>query len=84
MTSEVVTNAVVHGSGRVTFRLDVGVTSVRVEVGDDDPQTPRVTAADLSQESGRGMVILDALAAAWGVCSAPPGKVVWFEVPVQP
>jgi hypothetical protein len=30
------------------------------------------------------MGIVDALASDWGVTDDPPGKIVWFEVPVHP
>jgi hypothetical protein len=30
------------------------------------------------------MLIIDALASSWGVSDLDTGKVVWFEVPVQP
>lgn len=84
MTSEIVTNALRHGVGDITFGVDAGPTSVRVEVGDAGPGLPTCVAADDRAERGRGMVIVNALAAAWGVKENPPRKVVWFEVPAQP
>lgn len=84
MTSEVVTNALLHGQGEVRLAVGADQVLVRVEVGDEesDRPTPQATAADA--ESGRGMVIVDALAANWGVLEAAPGKTVWFEVPARP
>lgn len=85
MTSELVTNALRHGSGPVRLGCDAGEVNVRVEVGDDNGQPPRVRYVSEDSEDGRGMVIVDALASSWGVTAAPGGgKVVWFEVPAQP
>lgn len=85
LTSELVTNALRHGSGPVRLGCDAGQVKVRVEVGDDNGERPRVRYVDDDCESGRGMVIVDALASAWGVAGTPQGgKIVWFEVPAQP
>ena len=84
MTSEVVTNAVLHGTGDITLGFVAGSILVRVEVGDDDAQPPGTRDADDDDEGGRGMLIVEALASGWGVQSSPPGKIVWFEVPCQP
>jgi anti-sigma regulatory factor (Ser/Thr protein kinase) len=85
MTSELATNALRHGSGPVRLGCDAGEVRVRVEVCDNDRQRPRVRYVDQHSETGRGMVIVDALASAWGVADNPlGGKVVWFEVPAQP
>lgn len=85
LTSEVVTNAVRHGSGDITLGLSAGTLLVLVEVGDDDVGTPR--ARELhhdDDEGGRGLQIVTALASGWGVRYRQPGKIVWFTVPAQP
>lgn len=88
MTSEVVTNAMVHGKGDVVLSVDTGRLVVHVEVGDDEPHHPRVTvpaADDDLPDGGRGMHIVDLLSSAWGVRDrVGGGKHVWFEVPVLP
>lgn len=80
LTSELVTNALLHGTGRVRLGIDAGEQLVRIEVGDDDPRHPCAPTQRDGAESGRGLLILDELAASWGVCDSPPGKVVWFEL----
>lgn len=84
MTSEIVTNAVLHGFGDITFGFLAGRRLVRVEVGDDDARRPRAQQARDDDEGGRGMHIVEALASGWGVVDRPPGKIVWFTVPTQP
>lgn len=84
MTSEVVTNALVHGQGEIRLAVGADAVLVRVEVGDDEPDRPSARSAESDAESGRGMLIVDALASDWGVRTADPGKTVWFEVAAQP
>lgn len=84
LTSEVVTNAFVHGSGTVRVGCAADQLTVRVQVTDDSRLRPSVRPARLDAEGGRGMFLVDALASAWGITDTPDGKIVWFEVPAQP
>lgn len=84
LTSEIVTNALVHGSGTVRVGCAADALTVRVEVTDDNRLRPSVRPAGEHDEGGRGMFLVDALASSWGVADTPTGKVVWFEVPAQP
>ncbi|MEE4490072.1 ATP-binding protein [Streptomyces sp. BE230] len=79
--SELCTNALVHGvpPGR-GYRLMLWLRDegqVRVEVHDSGDGEPGVREPD--GESGRGLVIVDALADRWGVGERSPGKIVWCE-----
>ncbi|HEX3621588.1 MAG TPA: ATP-binding protein [Acidimicrobiales bacterium] len=81
LTSEVVTNAIVHGrSGpQLVVRVCDGV--VRVGVRDTSPEPPVRRLSRLDDPSGRGVVIVEELASAWGVeRERGGGKQVWFEV----
>jgi serine phosphatase RsbU (regulator of sigma subunit)/anti-sigma regulatory factor (Ser/Thr protein kinase) len=80
LTSEVVTNAIVHATSEVTLGLVIHPGRVRVVVRDRDLQVPSVAAFDLESVGGRGMGLVDALAADWGVDLDAEGKNVWFEV----
>lgn len=80
LTSELVTNAVVHARSGVRLTLVLGRAAVRVEVADDAPGRPVLRRAGPESLSGRGLTLLDAIADRWGVEHATPGKSVWFEV----
>jgi CheY-like chemotaxis protein len=80
LVSELVTNSIVHGHSDVEISVAVVDDRVRVSVFDAsrEPLVRREPGADAT--SGRGLVMLDALAAEWGTEFVPSGKNVWFEV----
>jgi anti-anti-sigma factor len=80
LTSEVVTNAVLHARTPIDLAVQVAPGRVRIEVADRSPVLPMTKHYDTSAETGRGLVLLAALASDWGVEAAPGGKVVWFDV----
>lgn len=81
LTSEIVTNAVVHARSAARLGVEVADGGVRVEVGDDSPRPPRPLAVvDVDAASGRGLWMVDLLAGEWGVSPEPHGKVVWFRL----
>ena len=83
LTGEVVANAVVHGpaDGEIFLSLEMSPDSVRVAVSDECTQRPHVRHPALTDPDGRGMVLVGALASAWGVDRrGPGGKTVWFAV----
>ncbi len=81
--SEVVTNAILHaGTSIVVYAAQVdGV--VRVEVSDGSVLPPSRREVDPDSPTGRGLLLLDTLATAWGVDVRPDGKTVWFETAVR-
>ncbi|MER6956399.1 MULTISPECIES: ATP-binding protein [unclassified Streptomyces] len=90
ITAELTANAVRHGHvpGRdFHLRLTLAEDTFRIEVTDtraerQPPSTP--PAADSASESGRGLLLVAALADDWGVTPRPiaPGKTVWAELRV--
>lgn len=86
-TSEVVTNAILHGKGPVQVRAWIGNTAVRVEVSDAGQRDPQpATGIGNDQEAGRGLLIVDIVTTRWGALPTTPGpgKTVWFEVDLAP
>lgn len=84
LVSELVSNAVLHGSPAITLCVDVDPPSIEVGVRDEGDTLP-MTAGELpppSRPRGRGLIIVDRLSKSWGVRPAerPPGKTVWFEL----
>jgi anti-sigma regulatory factor (Ser/Thr protein kinase) len=84
LTSEVVTNAVVHSNSRGpggTVSLVVIETSggVRIEVcdGGSELSTP-VVKGDLYASEGHGLLLVQALADQWGYVRDETGTTVWF------
>ncbi len=83
LVSELVSNAVIHGAGPVTVELEQTPERLRVSVGDTSSDLPTVRSQrDPSATNGRGMMLVDSLAQAWGVRDSPSGtgKHVWFAV----
>ncbi|MGW0879245.1 ATP-binding protein [Streptomyces sp. NPDC002671] len=90
LVAELATNAATHGRipGR-DFRLALldRRATLRIEVtdtrGDDLPRRRRPPAPDA--ESGRGLLLVEALADRWGVKLGPvPRKTVWAELDLPP
>jgi anti-sigma regulatory factor (Ser/Thr protein kinase) len=55
-----------------------------VSVRDHDPRLPRLRTAESSATDGRGLALIEAVSASWGVRAQNDGsgKVVWFTLPV--
>nr|WP_078970235.1 ATP-binding protein [Streptomyces natalensis] len=79
LTSELVTNALVHAEGGAMVTATVG-DRLRVEVRDFVSGRPEPRAATTDGTSGRGLLLVRSLADAWGIRSHGVGKSVWFEL----
>ena len=80
MISELVTNAILHGGEEALLTLLVDDLKIRAEVRDSSPSMPVVRKYSETATTGRGMVIVAALASDWGTYAVDGGKVVWFEL----
>jgi anti-sigma regulatory factor (Ser/Thr protein kinase) len=85
LTSELVTNAVVHARTDLHLGVTWDGSSVLVTVQDQGPPPDRervraTVTSDFEEESGRGMAIIAALATDFGWRLLPDGvgKVMWF------
>jgi len=90
--SEALTNAVLHArpARPVTITIHRDLRTLRIEIADTgrgmimhDPGCPAdpdaLRPGDELAEHGRGLRVIDALAARWGVDADDAGKRVWFE-----
>jgi phosphoserine phosphatase RsbU/P len=83
LVSELGTNAVIHGGTSATVEVHRPADILRVAVRDDNPDLPEVgLSPPLSQEGGRGLLIVSMLATRWGIEVVGSGKAVWFELTV--
>jgi PAS domain S-box-containing protein len=86
LTSELVTNAVVHAGTSADVLCLRSEDGVRVEVADRYPerevpiQGAGRAIANLDSENGRGLLLCAALASRWGVEYTPTHKTVWFQL----
>lgn len=80
IVSELVTNAVRYGAPPVRLEVDADDDAVTVTVVDAAPARPVRRPVSTSAEGGRGLLLIDLLAAEAGVRSEPPGKAVWAAV----
>ncbi|MFG2191890.1 ATP-binding protein [Streptomyces sp. NPDC048639] len=94
LTSELITNAVAHGNGRIELVLSLSPYAgshpltgrrpyavLRVEVSDDSPFPARRDGRpeDDEYEHGRGLLLVEALSDRWGQEARTGGKQLWCE-----
>ncbi len=80
VVSELTSNAVFHARSQVTVTVTARPGSIRLSVRDDDPTAPVLQAPGPTDAGGRGLLLVAALSARWGVDELPSGKVVWAEL----
>ncbi|MFJ6609860.1 SpoIIE family protein phosphatase [Streptomyces sp. NPDC091289] len=84
MVSEMATNVLVHTDGDALMVAEVsgeqGERRLRVEVADASDELPHKRRPGEMASSGRGLVLMEMLADAWGVDPRGEGKSIWFEL----
>ena len=80
LVSELVANAILHSGTPLEVVVRCDGDRARVEVHDGSPQLPvRKHYSDMSG-TGRGLLLVERMAADWGSDRTADGKVVWFEL----
>ncbi len=80
LTTELVTNAIVHARTDFALRVTTSQERLRVEVSDSSQDPARLVPIHGLEDHGRGLHLVDALSASWGVDWRDEGKAVWFEL----
>ncbi|AXK31725.1 GAF domain-containing protein [Streptomyces armeniacus] len=84
MLSEMLTNVLVHTDGNALAVAEIsgerGARLLRVEVADHSDELPHLRSPGEMASSGRGLMLMESLAGAWGVDPRGDGKCIWFEV----
>ncbi len=80
LACELFTNAVRYTIGEASMRIRRDGNCLRVEVCDSEPQRlPIAITVPNSGRSGRGLLLVEAMSARWGVLIEVGEKIVWFE-----
>jgi anti-sigma regulatory factor (Ser/Thr protein kinase) len=91
LTSELVTNAVTHGTPAagtfVLLTIACDAAGLRVDVHDSSGDLPvldsLIDEAPAEAETGRGLLLVTTLSAEWGFYRTPAGKAVYFTLELQ-
>lgn len=83
LVSELVVNAILHTGTPFDVVVKASADRVRIEVHDGSPELPIRRHYSAMSGTGRGLVLVERMAAGWGSELTSKGKVVWFEVDGQ-
>ena len=85
LTSELVANAVRHATEPYAVEVVDLLDGVLVTVEDSDDELPAPRHPAPESDGGRGLAIVESVAAAWGARAAPArGKFIWFRLSTSP
>ncbi|MFF8942418.1 SpoIIE family protein phosphatase [Streptomyces sp. NPDC014864] len=84
LLSEMLTNVLLHTDADALLLAEIagdrGERRMRVEVTDAGDELPHKRRPGELASSGRGLVLIELLADAWGVSPRGQGKSIWFEL----
>jgi hypothetical protein len=81
LTSELVTNAVMHEAGEtINLVITCGYGQLGVDVHDTLCELPVPVDGPPDAETGRGLVLVAGLSSSWGYYRTPTGKAVYFTL----
>ncbi|MER7186087.1 ATP-binding SpoIIE family protein phosphatase, partial [Streptomyces hyaluromycini] len=84
VVSELVTNALIHTDGPVRLDLTLVDHRLRIAVADASPRSPvKPTNIGWEATGGRGILLVEAVSAAWGTVPASGGKQVWADLVLE-
>jgi phosphoserine phosphatase RsbU/P len=82
LTTELVTNAVVHAATQVTVEVTADAAGLTITVLDElpGPLLPNTDGDRAEDERGRGLLLVNGMSQRWGTVHHPGGKGVWFHL----
>ncbi|HTJ75896.1 MAG TPA: ATP-binding protein [Acidimicrobiales bacterium] len=80
LVSELVANAVLHSGTPLEVVVAVDPDGARLEVHDGSGQLPTRRHYSTMSGTGRGMMLVERMATAWGAEATAGGKVVWCRI----
>ncbi len=80
LTSEVVTNSLLHARSPIRLTVEQTKSGVRVAVTDASIVAPAMRPRSQSATTGRGLLLLSRLADEWNTELSDGGKTVWFTL----
>ncbi len=81
VVSELAANAITHADSSYRVRLALSDAVLRIEVRDGGSGTPEPQPLSMTEEHGRGLLMVAALSASWGIEeSQDKQKVVWADL----
>jgi two-component sensor histidine kinase len=81
VTTELVTNALLHAAGPIDLSVAVDERRVVIEVFDCEPLPPTMRDHDVTRTDGRGIALVAMVSDDWGSRRHDGGKTVWAAVP---
>jgi anti-sigma regulatory factor (Ser/Thr protein kinase) len=84
VVSELVSNALRHGGGCIGLDIQAHENGAVIGVADGSPEFRHRPQALGEGSNGRGLFIVEALTAAWGVSPHHGGKRVWVRLHPHP
>ncbi len=81
LTSEIVTNVILHTGGPFTLEVQDRGDRYRIEVADLSKIPPQPKPYDPDDATGHGLQLSNQLATGGDGARGDSGKVVWFEIP---
>lgn len=83
VVSELITNAIRYGQPPIHLRL-IHERALICEVSDASYTSPRLRRARVSDEGGRGLLLVAQLTQRWGTRYTPNGKTIWADISPMP
>ena len=83
IVSELLTNAVLHGSPPIRLRLRRTPRELTIEVDDESSAMPRKLRAGPNDLHGRGLAIVATIGSRWAARANGHGKTVWSSLPIS-